>query len=266
MSVFTCTSTICNFTLYWQFVPHCSSNIKITTTCNFRVNIFPSSPVLAGTVFGLELLSPVFTTIASIAGCQMNCFRKNLKKNSITCQKGTLCTINRKLPPPSGLVSSSRSLSQQDCHQSNQEKDVLYSHSVPNEHSDWQMGAIQLILSTTRFWFEIDTEMEMNNENRRTQRDVGRGRRAWIHKVIHIHSPFLSASREGKVLGLDTMEKKFPSSIPFPAMHLSPGKVLLLQSFLKSVIGNKYITFCPFPEILKLEQDKPATLFVQGEG
>lgn len=136
MSVFTCTSTICNLTLHWQFVPHCFPNIKITTTCNFRVNIFPSSPVLAGTIFGLELRSPVFTTIASITSCQRNCFFKNLKKNSVTCQKGTLCTTNRKLPPPFGLVSPSRSLSQQDCHQSSQKKDVLYSHGVPNEDND----------------------------------------------------------------------------------------------------------------------------------
>lgn len=66
-------------------------------------------------------------------------------------------------------------------------------------------------------------------------------------------------------LQLDTMEKEFPSSIPFPTMHLSPGKVLLFQSSLKASLGRKQITFCPFPEILKLEQDKPAISFAQGE-
>lgn len=88
MPAFTWTGTICNFTLYWQFVPHCFSNIKITTTCNFRVNIFPSSPVLAGTIFGFELLSLVFTTIASITGCQMNCFCKNWRKTALPARRG----------------------------------------------------------------------------------------------------------------------------------------------------------------------------------
>lgn len=88
MSMFTRNSTICNFTLYWQFVPRCFSNIKITTTCNFRVNIFPSSPVLAGTIFSFELLSLVFTTVANSRCCQMNCFCKNWRKTALPARRG----------------------------------------------------------------------------------------------------------------------------------------------------------------------------------
>lgn len=127
--------TICNFTLYWQFVLCCFSNIKITTTCNFRVNIFPSSPVLAGIIFGFELLSLVFTTVASTAGCQMNCFCKNCRKQAWPARRGRHAQLVQSRLFPSIAASPIRSLSQQDCHQSSQGKDVLCSHSIPSEDS-----------------------------------------------------------------------------------------------------------------------------------
>jgi len=106
----------------------------------------------------------------------------------------------------------------------------------------------------------------MSKEDRRTWRDAERGRRARIHRSIYT-APLLPEGVEEGVRRSNTMEKALLSFFHSLSHYaLSPGKVLLLHSFLEAPRGRKRITFCPFLETLKLVQEKSAISFAQVEG
>lgn len=124
-------NAICNFIVLTQFVPQCFPTIKITTTCDLRVNIFPGSPALAA-VPGVLSYYPRYSArlpAAPAAARRQRGISESGREAALAARRGRGAPLAR---PPRSALPPGRGQSQQGATEAARQRTCWMLAAFPN--------------------------------------------------------------------------------------------------------------------------------------